>query len=221
MTQTPTDNCPPPRDEDANEGDEKRLGPIARALRLPWWSLALVGPTIGRRLRPYTEGDGWTAAFGVGAVASGVAMVIGAVWLQRGTRRPIPWLRVDWVYPLAGVFVGLGFIVAGVGMTFDGLVDLPGDDEAILKPFAIVVAGCVAVALLLQVLSFDKRWPDRWQPPYRRRSRSDDDTQPHDRTRPRDDCSPGEPDPAADRTRAPDAAATVDTRDDLVDRLRL
>jgi hypothetical protein len=215
MTQTQTDNCPPPRDEDADEADDKRLGPIARALKLPWWSLCLVGPMIGRRLRPYTEGEGWTAAFGVGAVACGVAVVIGAVWLQRGTRRPIPWLRADWMYPPAGGLVGLCFIVAGVGMMLDGLVDLPGDDEAVLKPFALVVVGLVGFAFVLQVLSFDKRWPDRWRPPYRRRSQPGDDTPTND------DSPPAAQDQATGDHRAPGATDASDKRDDLVDRLRL
>jgi hypothetical protein len=214
MTQTQTASCPPPRDEDADDGDEKRLGAIARALRLPWWSLSFVGPMLGRRLRPYTEGEGWTAAFGVGAVACGIAIVISAVCLQRGTRRPIPWLQVDWVYPPAGGFVGLGFIVAGVGMMLDGLVDLSGDDEAVLKPFAFVVVGLVAIAFVLQVLSFAKRWPDRWQPPYRRRSQPGDDTQTND------DSPPVAWDQATGDHGAP-ATDAGDKTHDLVDRLRL
>jgi hypothetical protein len=228
MTQPSNEDRPSPNDDgdDAGdgEGDGARHGALGRGFKHPWWVLVLVGSALGRRLRPYTQGDGWTAAFGVLVVAIGVGGILGAIQLQRGTRRPVPWLRMNWFYPPAGVIGCVGFAVGGASMVLEGLVDLPGDDESVLRVLAFVCIGFVLLGWIVQILSVDKLWPDRWQPPYRRRVPADD-APPAGMPDGGDDATgtsePSDPSGLSEPSEPSEPTPAGYSRDDLRERLRL
>jgi hypothetical protein len=152
----------------------------------PWWvghpivkypGLALVATNLWAWSR--LDGDAQILVGGALFSALLVAAIVSGILLQRGVIRPLPNYPLARFYPPAGIICMSGFVVTLVSAIVT-VVRSPGVQVRQANPGIWVGIIMAAVGFLVQILSWDDMWPDRWRPAYLRRHPPADDVEADD-----------------------------------------